>query len=197
MLDLMIDLETLGTKVNSPVIAVGGCFFDIRTGEIGRTFDAAIDITDALRFGKADGETFKWWLQQSDDARMKVVRGRATSDKVMKSFFDFVMSSNAGTKNLRVWSNGASFDVPMMEYCFGRIIEKSPPWSFWNVRDCRTIKDIANAVGHEFSGQRKGTHHSALDDAIFQAEWTSFYWQKLTSTVSVTAPADDIDDLLG
>ena len=36
--DLMLDLETLGTFMNAPIITVGACFFDIRTGEIGETF---------------------------------------------------------------------------------------------------------------------------------------------------------------
>lgn len=193
--DLMLDLETLGTRAGCPVVAVGACFFDIQTGEIGQTFDAAIDITDALRFGKADGDTFKWWLTQSDEARQKVARGRHSTEKVMSAFWEFVSPTGGIRPSLRAWSNGASFDVPIIEYTLGRSIAKTCPWEFWNVRDCRTIKDIGNALGYEFNGQRKGVHHSALDDAIFQAEWTSFYWRKITERAK---PASlDVDDLLG
>lgn len=195
----MLDLETLGTRVNAPIVAVGACFFDINTGKIGKTFDAAIDLTEALRYGRADGDTIKWWLGQSDEARQKVARGRSDPHKVYAAFMDFV---RAGGDNVRPWGNGASFDISMLEYSLGRIIEKSPPWKFWNIRDCRTIKHMADAMGLRFDGERKGVHHSALDDAVFQAEWVSHYWQRITGNGAVTAPApathaDDVEDLLG
>ena len=198
MLDIMIDLETLGTRVNAPVVAVGACYFDIKTGQIGKTFDAAIDVTFALRNSRMEGETFKWWLQQSEEARQKVVRGRADPVKVYTAFHDFVQ---AGGDKVRVWGNGSSFDISMLEYSMARTIEKAPPWQFWNVRDCRTIKHLAEALGLAYNGQRKGVHHSALDDAVFQAEWVSYYWQRITAGPKVAdlpAPSDEeLDDLLG
>lgn len=195
-LDIMVDLETLGTRVNAPIVAVGACFFDISTGKIGKTFDAAIDLTEALRYGRADGDTIKWWLGQSDAARQKVARGRSDPSKVYSAFFDFAIS---GGENVRPWGNGASFDISMLEYSLGRVIEKAAPWKFWNVRDCRTIKHLADAMGLKYPGERKGMHHSALDDAVFQAEWVSHYWQQITGKVQAPnpAPVDDSEDLLG
>lgn len=193
MKHLMIDLETLGTKVNAPIVAVGACFFDPETGAIGKTFDAAIDVEDALNYGKIEGGTFKWWMQQGEDARMKVVRGRHLALKVMEAFVTF-----AGTHGDQVqpWGNGASFDISMLDYAIPRITGKPVPWKFWNVRDCRTIKALADGVVN-YSGERKGVHHTALDDAIHQAEWVSVYWQGLRG-LTVAAPASsDVDDLLG
>jgi len=196
VLDLMIDLETLGTRVNAPIVAVGACFFDINTGKIGKTFDAAMDLAEALRYGRADGDTIKWWLGQSDEARQKVARGRSDPQKVYAAFMDFV---RAGGDGIRPWGNGASFDISMLEYSLGRVIEKAPPWKFWDIRDCRTIKHLADAKGLRFNGERKGVHHSALDDAVFQAEWVSFYWQGLTGKGTAAPPpaVDDDDDLIG
>jgi len=205
MKDLMIDLETLGTQVNAPIVAVGACFFDIKTGEIGKTFDAAIDVSHALRFGKMSGDTLKWWLSQGDEARQKVARGRSDPIKVYNAFCDFVASGGSG---VRPWGNGASFDISMLEFSMGRVIERTPPWDFWNVRDCRTIKHLASALGLKFGGERKGVHHSALDDAVFQAEWVSQYWLQIVdqfaaarpqpATITTQVPvAPNLDDLLG
>ena len=56
---LMIDLETLGTAANAPVIAIGAVFFDPNTGTLGDTFDAAIDVEDAMHYGVMSGSTYK------------------------------------------------------------------------------------------------------------------------------------------
>lgn len=203
MKDLMLDLETLGTQVNAPVVAVGACFFDIKTGEIGKTFDAAIDVSQALRFGRMSGDTLKWWLSQGDEARQKVVRGRSDPAKVYHSFCDFVSS---GGSNVRPWGNGSSFDISMLEFSMARVIEKTPPWDFWNVRDCRTIKHLATDLNLSAPPERKGVHHTALDDAIHQAEWVSHYWRQISDRFARPQPApiakqepvdSDLDDLLG
>ena len=60
--NLMIDLETLGTFMNAPVVTIGACFFDPMTGEIGDKFYRKIDMVDAMRFGSASGDTLRWWL---------------------------------------------------------------------------------------------------------------------------------------
>ena len=54
----MIDLETLGTAANAPVIAIGAVFFDPNTGTLGDTFDAAIDVEDAMHYGVMSGSTY-------------------------------------------------------------------------------------------------------------------------------------------
>lgn len=196
MKDLMIDLETLGTRVNSPIVAVGACFFDIKTGEIGRTFDAAIDLTEALRYGRADGDTIKWWLTQNDAARQKVARGRSNPLKVYPAFVEFV---TAGGSDVRPWGNGASFDISMIEYTIARVTEKTAPWDFWNIRDCRTIKHLATDMKLSAPPEREGVHHSALDDAIHQAKWVSHYWGQINGRQTLaSAPAtNDTEDLLG
>lgn len=194
MKDLMLYLETLGTRVNSPIVAVGACFFDIRTGEIGRTFDAAIDLTEALRYGRADGDTLKWWLSQGDAARQKVARGRSDPLKVYPAFVEFVSD---GGSDVRPWGNGASFDISMIEYTISRVTERKAPWDFWNIRDCRTIKHLATEMRLSAPPERKGVHHTALDDAIHQAEWVSHYWQQMTRRPEKSPVADDLEDLLG
>ncbi len=197
---LMIDLETLGTAANAPIVAIGAVFFDPETGEIGDTFDAAIDIADAMQYGRASGDTIKWWLGQSDPARQKVARGRHKAVPVFEKFHDFCLKHG---DDVHPWGNGSSFDISMLEYAFGRILDRKPPWKFWNVRDCRTIKDIADGIV-PFNGKLTGTAHTALDDAMHQANYVSVYWAGLrraarpamaASTPAEVAPvaSDDFD----
>jgi hypothetical protein len=177
MRHLMLDLETLGTRVNCPVIAIGAVFFDPETGDLGATFDRAIDLADAMEFGRADGNTVKWWMDQGDAARKQVIRGQEKAQKVFADFHAFI--SRNSSAEVVPWGNGASFDISILDYAFPRILNVPPPWKFWNVRDCRTIKAIAEGVLPDYPHPREGVHHSALDDAVYQAKWVSHFWRGL------------------
>lgn len=175
MQHLMIDLETMGTAFNAPVLAIGAVYFDPNTGKLGERFYAAIDIEDACRYGRATGGTIKWWMGQSQAARDAVLAGKMSSEAAFTRFRDFCRKGGA---DIKPWGNGASFDISILDFAFPKILSEGPPWKFWNVRDCRTIKDLADGVV-PFNGERVGTHHQALDDAVHQAEWVSHYWQGL------------------
>lgn len=182
MKHMMVDLETLGTAANAPVIAIGAVFFDPNTGTLGDTFDAAIDVEDAMRYGVMSGSTFKWWLGQSDAARQKVVRGRERAEDVFNRFGSFAMKHG---DNVQPWGNGASFDIAILDHAFPRILNKPAPWKFWNVRDCRTIKELASGIVN-YNDKMQGVAHTALDDAVNQAKWVSVYWQGLRLMVDPT-----------
>lgn len=189
MKHIMIDLETLGTAPNAPVVAIGAIYFDPATGKLGDTFEAAIELEDAMRYGRASGSTIKWWLGQGEDVRQKVVRGRHSAVKAWEAFHAFCLKYGDDAK---VWGNGSSFDISICEYAFGRVLEKPAPWKFWNVRDCRTIKDLADGIVN-FKGQFEGEAHIALNDARHQAKWVSVYWQGLKGIEF--KPEDDLLDL--
>ena len=183
MKHLMIDIETLGTAANAPVVAIGAVFFDPNTGTLGDTFDAAIDVEDAMRYGVMSGSTFKWWLGQSDAARQKVVRGRERAEDVFNRFGSFAMKHG---DNVQPWGNGASFDIAILDHAFPRILNKPAPWKFWNVRDVRTVKELATGIVRFDDKMKQGVAHTALDDAIHQAKYVSAYWQGLRLIVDPT-----------
>lgn len=190
---VMIDLETMGVLQNAPILAIGAVWFDPATGELGKRFYGAIDIEDACRHGRPSGGTIKWWMEQSDEARKAAVAGTHTSAHVFGKFREFLLAPEVA---MQPWGNGACFDISMLDYAFLKITGEAAPWKFWNVRDCRTIRELGLAAGQKFKGERGGTHHQALDDAIYQAQEVSHYWQALTG--KKTAPvADAAEDLLG
>lgn len=191
MQHLMIDLETMGTMNTAPILAIGAVWFEPMTGELGKRFYGAIDIEDACRFGRPSGGTIKWWMQQDDEARKAAIAGTLKASEVFEKFRAFCMKPEI---EMKPWGNGACFDISMLDYAFLKITNKPAPWKFWNVRDCRTIRDVGFAVG-KFKGERAGTHHQALDDAIYQAQEVSHYWQGLIGAKPQAAVGDE--DLLG
>lgn len=199
MKHLMIDLETLGTSPGAPVLSIGACYFAPETGEIGEKFHQRIDAEDALRYAKMSGGTFKWWLRQSEEARRKVTQDAGLALPAFEAFDQFCRLH--GTRDLRPWGNGASFDITILDVSFPRILNREAPWAFWNVRDVRTIKELGEVAGNNWTEKLQGTAHDALDDAIFQARFVSFYWQNLlglqkrTVTTEPSLPVGDDDDL--
>lgn len=188
MSHMMIDLETLGVAINSPIISIGAVYFDPDTGILGNTFHEAIDLNSSLKFGKPNGDTIKWWMQQSDDARKSVTRGTRSIEDVLGDFIQFAKRKDVNF--LRVWGNGATFDISILEVAIIRALNVPAPWKFWNIRDCRTIMELGNGVV-DYEITREGLHHNALDDAKHQAKWVSAYWQGLRSKKH-----DLVDDLL-
>lgn len=197
MQHLMIDLETMGTRFDAPVLAIGAVYFDPDTGRLGDKFYRHIDMEDAFRYGKVSGSTVKWWLKQSDAARAAITRDDGVmASQAFTEFQAFVLNGPTGDR-VKPWGNGATFDITILEYAFLRIIDRAAPWKFWSIRDCRTIKDVAEPLGVE-SGELKGVAHHALDDAVHQAGWVSAMWQALRGRGgSATVRAAREDDLIG
>lgn len=162
--DVMIDIETLGRKSGCAVLTIGAVCFDRYTGELGETFYAAMDREMATLYGHVDPETVKWWERQSDSAKVDAFNGTESPLVIANKFSEWIDGDDL------VWGNGSVFDITILEAWFEETCVKIP-WKFWNVRDVRTVVDIGNVNPKQFT--RKGTYHNALDDAIFQVEYTT------------------------
>ena len=157
----MLDLETMGTSANAPIIAIGAVSFD-RDG-VYDEFYQQISLADNMLHGrKPDASTIIWWLQQSDDARAAFAQNNHSHqlDITLMAFTDWF---NLG-RLVEVWGNGASFDNAILADAY-RSVGLEQPWKFWNDRCYRTVKEMHRHVKLE----RVGTHHNALDDARSQA----------------------------
>ena len=175
--NMMIDIETCGQRPSSPVLSIGAVFFDPATGTIGDEFYAAVDPVDAFHHGVPDGSTFKWWMEQPDAARKAAVGGKKP---LADALSDLASLGDRGAKwsEIKVWGNGPSFDMTILEYAYHRALGRSAPWSFWNVFDCRTVAALAGKRAPKIATSA-GVYHNALDDARHQAQWVSAMWREI------------------
>ncbi len=172
---IMIDLEALGTKQHSVFISIGACRFNPHTGEIDEKFYEHIDWDSAIKAERSmDASTIKWWLQQSDAARKEILRQGKPLKDVLKALGKWTRT----VASSKVWGNGATFDISMLENAYDNMFGVQP-WDFWNVRDVRTIVDLATGKISQGEMKFEGTQHNALDDAIHQAKYVSKMWQAL------------------
>jgi len=159
---IMIDLETMGTRPDAPIVAIGAVAFD--ANGITREFYANVDLGSAVNSGaKIDANTVMWWMQQDDDARAALV-GKEDQYSLVGALVEFskwmYIDRTAG-----VWGNGATFDNVILREAYLRAAVPCP-WPFWDDKCYRTVKGIYPDVPLD----RSGTHHNALHDARTQAE---------------------------
>jgi hypothetical protein len=168
-MDVMVDIETLGTEPGCVVLTVGACTMQ-QNPEDRSVFTAALDWETQVRDSRGvNPGTLKWWMDQSPEARTEAFEGdRVSVQDFADDFARWWWSVGAE----RIWSHGASFDVPILE-------SLAPmPWKFWNVRDTRTLYSFAGVTP-----KRGNDHHHALADAMAQTDavWSALTMLKLTN----------------
>jgi DNA polymerase III epsilon subunit-like protein len=171
-MQVMLDLETLGTRPGCAILSIGACVFT--PSGIGEKFYAVISRASCRLAGLVeDPDTLAWWSGQPAEAAK--VLGEA-SDKaaphplgpvlfVFRSWL-YDKGNVLGSKSSGVWGNGAAFDLSILGAAYDRCGFGGPPWSPWQERCYRTLKNLRPDVPMK----RAGTHHDALADAISQAE---------------------------
>jgi hypothetical protein len=164
---IMIDLETMGTKPNAALVAIGACIFD--ANGIGDRFYDAVDLQSCIDAGlTVDGPTVMWWLDQSDDARA-ALKITSPLHVALERFSDFMAPSIGDFAG--VWGCGATFDNVILRSAYNAAGLQCP-WPFWADRCFRTVRET-NAVD---APDREGTHHNALDDAVHQSKHLIKIW---------------------
>ena len=158
---LMIDLETLATTPNAAILTIGACKFDPHGTDIHSTYYERIVLDTQESYGRTiNDDTLAWWSQQ--DPQIQEDAFGEGDDRIdlcdaMKKLYTFGL----GTTN--VWSHGSIFDIVIIEdIC--RSFQQAVTWKFWEVRDTRTLFDLAK-VDVRIEGK-----HNALTDAVAQAQ---------------------------
>lgn len=166
MLDVMVDLETMGRGPGCAIVAIGAVQFDLRKGEIGDQFYATIDLESCVKQGLTlDPDTIMWWMGQGDEARKALTRNTMPLPIALDAFTLFLQGCGA-LNEIKVWGNGPSFDNAILSRAY-EVCGIEQPWKFWNDRCFRTLRAMFPSVEPD---KREGVHHNALDDALYQVE---------------------------
>lgn len=161
---VMLDLETMGTKPGSAIVAIGAVLFDVEKRTIEKDFYASIALDSCMEHGlTCDPGTVLWWMRQGDAARSAIAE--VAGMPLRHALFEF--ATLFGEKSeLTVWGNGSDFDNVLLTCAYERANIRLP-WNPFNNRCYRTIKNLPQHKTTKIV--RVGTHHNALDDARSQA----------------------------
>lgn len=191
-IDVVIDIETLGTGVDAKIIGIGAVavidgelpYYD--TGRLRnvsrpelfhRNISSACQINSARSYTQ-DTRTF-WGKQGSELKAFYGIESFAPQpETALASALDALsywctQLEDLHKAKVRPWGNGATFDVSMLEHAF-RQAGCTIPWQFFNIRDVRTRKEdglhIAALADIEVDIPFEGIKHYALDDAYHEAK---------------------------
>ncbi len=162
--NIMIDLETLGTRPGCTILSIGACSFG--SSGIGEHFYELICPESCDQWGlKIEPRTALWWLEQNEEARNSLLQSKKLTldDTLLK------LKAHFKWKGKRVWCNGASFDFPILEAGYNAIGHDTP-WEFFNQMDYRTLKNIVPRDVYDKIKVESQIKHNALTDAVAQAE---------------------------
>lgn len=190
-MELMVDIETLGTNQGAPVVTIGAVLFDPFSCDAAevlyqRAMNVRIDVSDAIRLSNGvEGGTIRWWFEQKDAAIKALVGDDAVPMKeaLLKlwrfchergAFVDeeFFNGLSALPRANRFWAKDPDFDMRLLQYYYD-LPEMSArmPWKFWECRSVRTVQDLAWPEGGHTRPDFEvpGVAHDARYDAITQA----------------------------
>ncbi len=179
----MIDIESLDTSPECVILTIGVVLFDPKGNGIVDKLELRPEIDEQTeKFNRTiSDDTIKWWGSQSPQALDEAMgdRGRESFRSCMEKMSRFCWNRRA------VWSNGAGFDIVAMESAW-RQLDMKIPWTYWSVRDTRTLFEVAG-VSLKDKKYKTKTTHKAVEDAEHQAIVVQDAYKKLIATGLVTA----------
>lgn len=165
---VMVDIETLGTAPGSAILSIGAVAFDPFTEVLTACFEANISLADAVDRGLTiDPQTVIWWAGQGQEAIASTFL-KSDAQPLAAVLADFGAWLRACGTDVRIWAHGASFDPVLIEAACKKC-GMSAPWKFRDLRDTRTIFDLAGISSLAEYRCANDVHHSAMSDAKVQA----------------------------
>ena len=140
--NIMIDIETLGTKTGCSILSIGATVYNTYGQELlsRPAFYVAIDRYSCLALGLVeDSSTLSWWEKQTVEAKADAFSGTTIIVAALLQLSDYIKDIEGQlNKRVVVWANGANFDPVILEaaYDLARI---SVPWKYHNVRDRKSV----------------------------------------------------------
>lgn len=156
---LMVDLESLGVRPGAIVTSVALVRF---TDEAHCAFNLSVPDQQALGL-ESDPATEAWWAQQDPVARQLALANPLPLASALPYLSTWIEWA-AGGQDWQIWCHGATFDCPLLDEVYRRAGLEAP-WKFWQVRDTRTLYDLALINPKDYAVPPP---HVALNDAIGQ-----------------------------
>jgi len=157
---VMLDVETLSTRSNAKILSIGALAFTIPVGGEDLTFYKRIDPNSYKPNDfHSSQETLDWWNTQPEEVRQEAFGGHLYILDVLFDFYDWF------PKDAIVISNGADFDIPIVQTAY-EIYYTKAPWNYRNKLCYRTLKNLFPEV--EVPTVQGVTKHNAIDDCIIQ-----------------------------
>ena len=169
ILDIMVDLETASTKENAAILSWAMVPFDRQGKRWGfENFYKTVNLTSCFMAGMdIEKGTQLWWEGQTPEARAAVMKSEGENILSVTSAAYCWLSALAEKNDLYMWCRGIDFDIPKMEWCFRKFVEKGTgdedfPYKYSHKMDVRTVLKFMQIDPSQF--EFEGIRHHSVDD---------------------------------
>ena len=181
-MDIVLDLETLGTRPGCVILEIGACAVDPDTGRIAANFSRRLDEAfDGDRpFTEDMRKTIDWWHGPETAATYYTLIRRGSPGMFpakprdprvdLTAFGEWFkkQTESCDPKRVRIWANGPSFDIAILQAAYDRY-GVGRPWICCQERCVRTALEQAAYERGSVSWLERGPRHRALNDARHEA----------------------------
>lgn len=175
-IDVMLDIETLGTTDEQQVIQISAAAFDSYKWEVIDSYNAHIDISRDKNT-VISGSTLKWWMDTDKELLAELLKkGNLSEEEAIIGFARWIKGLSPDIKEVYLWGNGILFDNKIIASKMEKYDIHYPIY-YRNDRDFRTVVDLASTkLGMTYSAfldmaaPRGLVKHDAYNDVLSQIE---------------------------
>lgn len=160
MVDIMVDIETLGTEPGCVVTQIGWAFLDLDELEVTGSGSVELDIGSQLAKGlRIEQDTLEFWRQQSSEVIDAVFSCETTERRPNWAVLEGVSEKLIPDGDARIWAGPSGFDIPILAHLF-KTYGMALPWHWRQVRDLTTLR---KSLGYEEEIENPMHHHARWD----------------------------------
>lgn len=201
VLDIMVDLETLGLGGNATIIQIAAIPFNLETGEVFTDeFDTLINPISCVKAGlKINGGTVEWWLTQEkhvvEKVFVKAITEGVTIHDALNKFNDFLKEQKTkhNAQSIRIHSNGILADARWLTDAYTATGIKQG-WTYYEDNDVRTLVDLGSRLLN-FNPKKdmpfEGDKHVARQDVLHQIKYCTAIYSKIKIAIDLANKADE------
>jgi hypothetical protein len=158
-MDLMIDIEGLGTGPDTTILTIAAQAFDpLGTGYYDQHYYCRVDL-ESQAGRSIQQSTIDWWATQPAASRDEAFgeNNRIPLQQALEELGRIAWHAR------RIWANGPTYDMNILEHAY-KSLDMNIPWQFYNVRDARTVYSLWPNL------PRPPISHHALEDCRRQID---------------------------
>lgn len=182
---VMLDLETLGNRINPVIAQIAAVPFTLEEGEVGDEFNEFIDTSSCVEIGlESDPDTIKWWGSQSVVARDAVFGKhleRLYIQDALLLFSNYIQKLRKRYDKVYLWGNGIRADNVWLLSAY-KAAGMEDPINYNSDLDYRTLHYLSkkkSGINFKSSVEFEGIPHNALDDCKHQIKCAVKMWEAL------------------
>jgi exodeoxyribonuclease VIII len=167
-MNIMIDIETLGTRHDAPILQIAAQSFDGNDPCVG-VCSTYVDLVSAVKHGaRIEPETVIWWAGKPE-AQAKMFTSAAVGIRMALLMLSAFVERY---KRPQIWAKSPSFDLVILRSAMERLSIPCP-WGFRQERDVRTLLSISPV------DKDNASPHDAVADCADQVQQVRVAYEKL------------------